>query len=138
MAKRLVAVTLVLAALAGAAAAADEDPIDVALDACLGKPDGQTTQGMVECLTTAYHAWDAALNASYQAVIKTLAPEEAANLRAAQRAWIGFRDAEAAFLASLVTPERGTIMRIFTNEMMVNLVKDRVGQLRLLEDDVDY
>lgn len=77
-------------------------------DACMESPDGQTTLGMTDCLTTESDAWDAVLNERYQARMteaKTLdkdraewgdsQPSEAAEtLRTAQRAWIAFRDAE--------------------------------------------
>jgi uncharacterized protein YecT (DUF1311 family) len=114
----------------GSMAHAGEDPIDEALTKCLDAPDGQSTQGMVECLGAAYEAWDSALNAAYAELIKSLAPEQAAQLRTAQRAWLAFRDAERDFLGTLVTPEAGSIMRITTNEAMVDIVKARVLQLR--------
>jgi uncharacterized protein YecT (DUF1311 family) len=62
-----------------------------------------------------------------------LSPEEAALLKASQRNWIAYRDSEREFLASLVTPDRGTMMRIITNQAMVDLVKHRVLELRAYE-----
>ncbi|NEX92642.1 lysozyme inhibitor LprI family protein [Caulobacter sp. 17J65-9] len=40
---------------------------------------------------------DRALNATYQTLIRRLRPADQASLRAAQRAWIAFRDADCAF-----------------------------------------
>lgn len=134
MLRRHLAALLVAGAVTGPAIA-DDDPIDVQLDACLNSPDGMTTQGMVECIGAAYEAWDKALNDAYRSLIASLAPEEAELLRAAQREWIKFRDAESTFLGSLLTPDRGSMMRITVNEMMADLVKDRVLQLRSLGDD---
>jgi uncharacterized protein YecT (DUF1311 family) len=134
MLRRFLAAMLLAGAVAGPAIAED-DPIDVRLGACLDSPDGMTTQGMVECIGAAYEAWDKALNEAYGSLMATLSPEEAEGLRAAQREWIKFRDAESNFLGSLLTPDRGSMMRITVNEMMSDLVKDRVLQLRSLADD---
>ena len=123
---------MLLAGAFAGPASAEDDPIDTKLDACLG--DEMSTQGMVECYGAAYEAWDAALNDAYGALMKTLTAEEAGKLRDAQRAWIAFRDAESNFLASLMTPDRGTIMRITTNAMMTDLVKQRTQALRSLAE----
>ncbi len=131
MSRRLLAVMLLAGAFAGPALA-DDDQIDADLEACL---DGEmSTQGMVECYGAAYEAWDAALNEAYATLMDTLSEEEATALRDAQRAWIRFRDAESAFLASLLTPDRGTIMRITVNAAMTDLVKQRTLALRSLDD----
>jgi uncharacterized protein YecT (DUF1311 family) len=134
MLRRYLAALLLAGTLAGPAIAED-DPIDVQLGACLDSPDGMSTQGMVECIGAAYEAWDKALNDAYRALMASLSPEEAELLRASQREWIKFRDAESTFLASLLTPDRGTMMRLTVNEMMSDLVKHRVLQLRSLADD---
>lgn len=132
MSRRILAAMLLAGALALPALADDEDPIDAALSKCL---DGEmSTQGMVECYGAAYESWDAALNATYGSVMKTLSAEEGAALKEAQRAWIRFRDAESTFLASLLTPDRGTMMRITVNAMMTEVVKQRVLALRSLEE----
>ena len=134
MLRRYLAAMLLAGAFAGPAIAED-DPIDIQLGTCLESPDGMTTQGMVECIGTAYEAWDKALNEAYRSLMASLSPEEAELLRAAQREWVKFRDAESNFLGSLLTPDRGTMMRITVNEMMADLVKVRVLQLRSLADD---
>ena len=130
MIKPLILALLFAAAPLGSTARAAEDPIDQTLTKCLDAPEGQSTQGMVECLVAAYEAWDSALNAAYAELIRSLEPKQAAQLRIAQRAWLAFRNAERDFLASLVTPDAGTIMRVTTNEAMVEIVKARVLQLR--------
>ncbi|MEN3792969.1 lysozyme inhibitor LprI family protein [Fulvimarina sp. MAC3] len=76
-------------------------------DACMKSPDGQTTYGMTDCLTEESDAWDAILNERYQARMTdakeldkdraewdSTTSEAAKTLRAAQRAWVAFRDAE--------------------------------------------
>ena len=62
------ALLLLLLMLAFPALAADPDPIDAALDACLAKPEGSSTVGMVECTGDAIRAWDKRLNEVYQLV----------------------------------------------------------------------
>jgi len=108
----------------------DEDPIDQAMSQCLDKPEGQSTQGMVECIGAAYEAWDKALNEAYGDLMDSLDANQKTLLKASQRQWIAFRDAESDFLGSLVTPEAGSIMRVTTNEAMVDMVKARVLALR--------
>ncbi len=88
--------------------AAREACIGVMSDACFSRePDGESTLGMSQCLYAESEVWDELLNAEYR---RTMAwagkmdrdeaayfPEYAVRadrLRAAQRAWIAFRDAE--------------------------------------------
>jgi uncharacterized protein YecT (DUF1311 family) len=135
--RRLLAASLILFLAAMPAFADDEgsgteeDPIDTALTACLDTPDGQSTAGMVQCLVTAYGAWDAALNEAYRSLIDSLAPAQKDALKASQRAWIAYRDAEQKFLQSLMNaPGVGSIVNITTNQAMVDMVKARVLLLR--------
>ena len=109
----------------------EEDPIDATLAGCLDLPSGQSTQGMVECLDRAYQGWDAALNSAYKELMDTLEPAQKDALRASQRQWIAYRDSEQKFLQSLAAaPDAGTIMRVTTNQAMVDLAKARVLLLR--------
>jgi uncharacterized protein YecT (DUF1311 family) len=132
----MLAASLVLFIAVSPALAEDEgsgeesDPIDAALGQCLDSPDGQSTQGMVECLGTAYEGWDGALNEAYKGLMETLEPAQKEALKAAQRQWIAYRDSERKFLQTLVTPDAGTIMRVTTNQAMVDMVKARVLLLR--------
>jgi hypothetical protein len=66
---------LLLFMLAFPALAADPDPINAALDACLAKPEGSSTVGMVECTGDAIRAWDKRLNEVYQQVMAGLNPK---------------------------------------------------------------
>jgi uncharacterized protein YecT (DUF1311 family) len=110
----------------------DEDPIDTALSECLDAPDGQSTAGMVQCLGTAYDAWDAALNDAYKGLMDSLGARERDALKASQRQWIAYRDSEQKFLNALATSEdAGSIMRVTTNQALVDMVKARVLLLRM-------
>lgn len=106
------------------------DPIDIALKACLDKPDSQSTAGMVECLTTAYQSWDKALNAVYLALGKTLDPKSRAQLKRAQRQWVAYRDAERRFEKAPWTFDRGTLIQLTLNQQNVDMVRNRVLMLR--------
>jgi uncharacterized protein YecT (DUF1311 family) len=110
------------------------DPIDQALDECLAKPEGESTQGMVECYGASYEAWDKELNAVYGELLKSLEPAQKQALKAAQLQWIAFRDADDAYLTSLQGPTSGSILRVTTNQAMADLVKARVVQLRAYRD----
>lgn len=121
---------LFLLLFAAPASADEDDPIDQALDACLQGPTAGSTQGMVECIGTAYEAWDTALNQAYRDLLKQLTAEQAELLKTSQRQWLAFRDNERKFLGSPQQPPAGSIMRLVTNEAAVALVKARVLGLR--------
>ncbi|WP_166145145.1 lysozyme inhibitor LprI family protein [Methylosinus sp. RM1] len=60
--------------------------------------DGAISQrDMTDCAMNDFRAADEKLNKSYRAVACHLDPPEKAKLRAAQRAWIAFRDSDCAF-----------------------------------------
>jgi uncharacterized protein YecT (DUF1311 family) len=129
----LLAVALILLAAVPAVAqqqGEDEDPIDQAMNTCLDRPEGQSTQGMVECFGASYEAWDKALNDAYGELTDTLNADQKALLKTSQRQWIVFRDAESKFLDSLITPDSGSIMRVVINQAMSDMVKARVLALR--------
>lgn len=66
-------------------------------------PEGRTQLDMTYCAGEELARADSALNANYQALVRTLEPHRVEALREAQRAWIRFRDAECAFQESEVT-----------------------------------
>jgi len=78
--------------------------------ACMEQePGGQTTQGMAMCIQAEWRLWDEYLNAEYAETMDLMRSLDASDretlpeyavradqLRAAQRAWIAFRDADCA------------------------------------------
>ncbi len=83
----------------------------LAAEACINATsDGYTTVGMGACTDYERAVWDRWLNEEYQALMIKLkaqdaeamsyAPKQADALREMQRAWIGFRDAKCAYVAS--------------------------------------
>ena len=89
------------------------DCIGVAMQACIdATPGGNSTVGMAGCANAEAEWWDARLNAEYQALMtreraaddewmpipgQAPRPSGAESLRAAQRAWIAWRDATCAY-----------------------------------------
>lgn len=80
---------------------------------CADLPGGETTVGISDCLSREHDAWDTLLNRYWKPLMQAAhasdeaeaprpagAPAAAATLRAAQRAWIAFRDAECAHAAA--------------------------------------
>ena len=61
---------------------------------CMGKPEGQSTVGMVECISTETQAWDDVLNNEYRRLLPLLKSEAAEDAKKAQRLWIQARDAD--------------------------------------------
>jgi uncharacterized protein YecT (DUF1311 family) len=81
-------ITITTAALIGAAVSAFAgDPGDPEATC-----DGSTYE-MVECLKAKTAFWDKRMTAAYQATMKDAAPKQRDQLRAAQRLWIQYRDA---------------------------------------------
>ncbi|WP_249157999.1 lysozyme inhibitor LprI family protein [Bradyrhizobium jicamae] len=117
MMRRLIAITFI-AALATAAHAGDEgDPKEFC--------DGNTFQ-MVECLKAQTAQWDKRMNVAYQAALKDASSDkQREQLRAAQRLWIQYRDANCLYYGL----GEGTIARIDAGECMRNLTQARAREL---------
>ena len=72
---------------------------------------------------------DADLNKTYQAVLKKLPDAESKQkLKEAQRAWLAFRDAEAALAADQA--RGGSMAPIVRYETMAELTQQRIKQLK--------
>lgn len=95
------------------AAGQDADScIGVASTACMAKPGGDTTVGMIDCLAAESGDWDRLMNDWYKQVMHQAkaADEEAKTydsaaeavapmLKKAQQAWVSYRDASCMFQA---------------------------------------
>lgn len=93
--------------------------------------DSATTQSeLTECSAQAYQSADDELNEAYQALVDQLSSNSASleKLRTAQRAWIGFRDAECAFESSAV--EGGSAQPMIRNSCLEALTEARTETLR--------
>ena len=85
--------------------------------------DGNTFQ-MVECLKAKTAQWDKRLNVAYQKAVQDAQPAQRDQLRAAQRLWIQYRDANCLYYGL----GEGTIARIDAGECMRNMTKARAEE----------
>lgn len=112
-----------------------DHPIDVWTIACVDA--NPSTRGMRECLVVAYSEWDAELNRVYQELVglvriddPELDYEAEERLRAAQRAWTEFRDAEFEFLGNIYfRPLGGTMWWVVAAETRVDFIRQRTKEL---------
>ncbi|SLN58196.1 lysozyme inhibitor LprI family protein [Pseudooctadecabacter jejudonensis] len=120
--------------------------VGAASTACMEtEDDGFSTVGMMFCTLAEYHAWDAELNAAYQAARADMAQLDAQeqelfaefatradSLRTAQRAWITFRDAECALAYALWGA--GSMRQIAGASCLLDMTATRTVELRFLGD----
>lgn len=104
--------------------ATENHPLDRELEACLTLDP--STAGMINCLNLAFEKWDADLNRVYQELRRTLDPEGRDALQAAQRAWIGFRDAEFGLMERMYGPGDGSLARVEAASQRVDFIRSRV------------
>ena len=86
--------------------------------------DGSTFQ-MVECLNAKTAQWDKRMTIAYQQAMKDAAQQQREQLRAAQRLWIQYRDANCLYYGM----GEGTIARIDAGECMRNMTEVRAREL---------
>jgi uncharacterized protein YecT (DUF1311 family) len=86
--------------------------------------DGNTFQ-MVECLKAQTAQSDKRMTIAYQQAMKDAVPAQRDQLRAAQRLWIQYRDANCLYYGM----GEGTIARIDAGECMRNMTQARAKEL---------
>jgi uncharacterized protein YecT (DUF1311 family) len=86
--------------------------------------DGNTFQ-MVECLKAQTAQSDKRMTIAYQQAMKDAVPAQRDQLRAAQRVWIQYRDANCLYYGM----GEGTIARIDAGECMRNMTQARAKEL---------
>ena len=86
--------------------------------------DGNTYQ-MVGCLKAKTAQWDKRLNAAYQKAVDAAGSKQRDQLRAAQRLWIQYRDANCLYYGM----GEGTIARLDAGECMRSLTEARAKEL---------
>ncbi len=93
----------------------------------------QTQAEMNTCANMRFAAADAALNAAYQSLM-TVVPDEAKDsLRAAQRAWLDYRDKHCECAAGLATG--GTMFPLLRSECREKVTMARTAEIRAMEAD---
>jgi uncharacterized protein YecT (DUF1311 family) len=86
--------------------------------------DGSTFE-MVDCLKAKTAQWDKRMTAAYQQALKDVVPQQREQLRAAQRLWIQYRDANCLYYGL----GEGTIARIDAGECMRSMTEARAREL---------
>jgi uncharacterized protein YecT (DUF1311 family) len=98
-----------------------------------GEPEqdcGNSTYEMVECLNVKTAYWDKRMTIAYQFALKAGEPKQREQLRAAQRLWIQYRDANCLYYGL----GEGTIARIDAGDCMRKMTKSRALELEGKED----
>jgi uncharacterized protein YecT (DUF1311 family) len=93
-----------------------------------GEPEGTcdgSTYEMVDCLKAKTAYWDKRMTVAYQTAMKDAQPKQREQLRAAQRLWIQYRDANCPYYGM----GEGTIARIEAGECMRKMTEDRAREL---------
>lgn len=86
--------------------------------------DGSTYE-IVECLKVLTAQWDKRMTIAYQLMLKAGEPKQREQLRAAQRLWIQYRDANCLYYGL----GEGTIARIEAGYCMKDLTQTRAVEL---------
>ncbi|MBS1789537.1 MAG: DUF1311 domain-containing protein [Acidobacteria bacterium] len=96
--------------------------------------DLETQAGMNRCALYKYQKADEALNKSYQETMNVVQPDLKPKLKAAQQAWIQFRDAHCECEAFIY--EGGTIQPLIKYSCLETVTIARTKQLKALANDV--
>jgi uncharacterized protein YecT (DUF1311 family) len=86
--------------------------------------DGSTFE-MVDCLKAKTAQWDKRMTTAYQQAIKDTGQQQREQLRAAQRLWIQYRDANCLYYGM----GEGSIARVDAGECMRNMTEARAREL---------
>src|SRR5689334_1069824 len=124
---RSIHVVLLALLLPASAVAADTHSIDARYEACIAAEP--TTVGTMSCIRQAGVEWDAAMNASYAALLAILTPAEQDTLRVAQRHWLAFRDAEFARIDAMYADEEGSMWVAPHERDKMDIARTRALQL---------
>ncbi len=108
------------AALIGAAVSASAQEKDEPELEC-----GVSTPEMVDCANEKTAYWDKRLNAAYVRALKETESKQREPLRAAQRLWVQYRDANCLYYSL----GEGTIARIDAADCMYRMTKSRALEL---------
>ena len=106
-----------LKAAAAAAASTPASCIGSINEVCQSIPEGMSTMGMDQCEDRELAVWDERLNKAYRDALSGADPKYRDALRAAQRAWIAYRDARCAMPA--LENEGGSIVGPLTELCMM-------------------
>lgn len=90
-----------------------------------------TTAGIVDCVNAGARTWDRRLNRAYRSLLERSDPGQREPLKAAQRLWIRYRDANCGFYAagegSLRQVEAAECVRAMTQQRACELEAANTG-----------
>lgn len=98
-----------------------------------GEPNGEcgvSTPEMVQCANDKTAYWDKRLNAAYARALKETEGNQREPLRAAQRLWVQYRDANCLYYSL----GEGTIARVEAADCMYRMTKSRALELEGKDD----
>jgi uncharacterized protein YecT (DUF1311 family) len=107
---------------------ADDIGLTPALDTCLDKAGGVTTE-MVNCIGAEAEIQDKRLNAAYQKALAALTPARKKELQTVQRLWLQFRDANCSFAFD---PDGGTMAHVESSGCVMTMTAQRAQELEAL------
>lgn len=102
-----------------------QHPIDKLMDACLAK--AVSTLDIAGCYGDARERWDALLNVNYQQLMKALDETKKADVKAAQLAWIKFRDAQVKAFGQVI--DQGSISQIQNAQLGMQVTKEQAQRI---------
>jgi uncharacterized protein YecT (DUF1311 family) len=118
---------LLMLLLLNTAAMAEDLPSDASLNRCLN--DASTTLAMNQCYAAATEIWDKEMNKQYNTLMKTLSGEPKNKLRAAQRAWLSYRDSWLNASRSQLRSQ-GTLGSVALSAQSLSLVRNQALMLQ--------
>lgn len=121
-------ITLALLAVMPCASQAKDVNLTAQFATCMDQ-SGDTTQGMVECISAETQRQDARLNKAYKALTANLNRKRKKQLHEAQRVWVKFREGNCNFYYD---PDGGTMARVSANECMMTMTAHRAKELENL------
>lgn len=105
------------------------------VEPCSQAEGGETTNGLVACITTETAAWETVLEREISALRTKLDDEQTGVLHAAQRAWLAFRSADCEFPHVFV---RGTLSQPWAADCVMQHTARRALELREFLEYLEY
>ncbi|MFZ7337334.1 lysozyme inhibitor LprI family protein [Comamonas jiangduensis] len=96
-----------------------------AFAACMDRSGG-VTAAMHECIAAEHRLQDQQLNRNYKALMAELTPARKQQLKAAQRLWLQYREANCGFYAD---PDGGTLAGIAAADCVLQMTANRAREL---------
>lgn len=99
------------------------------------KEQGQTSNGMVLCLSEALDAWEKQLQETYALLYSQMEGSNRTNLQVSQSAWVDYKHAQYKFLESYYGRMEGTMYKQIMISEKIEVVKRRFAELYNLTQD---